>query len=109
MKALDETIKCKIEEEAQEIKADVDDVKDTIIEGSDNLAEVLDVKMEVVTMNTIGMYNAICGTREKPSLETKLDAKIDKQTKEIKSLKRKPDENNELLTKIIRRLGHVTR
>ena len=35
--------------------------------------------------------------------------KINMQAEEIQSLKRKLDENNELLTQIIRRLGHITR
>ncbi len=103
-----EDIKCKIEEEAQEIKDNVDEVKGTIIEGFNNLTGVLDVKMERVTLNTNGLYNAICETREEPSLETKLNAKIEKQTEEIKRLKRKL-EKNELLIQIIRRLGHITR
>ena len=61
-------LKRKIADQIEEIKDDVDDVKDTVIEGFDNLAGVLDMKMEVVTINTAGVYNAMCGTREEPSL-----------------------------------------
>jgi hypothetical protein len=99
----------KIDKNHHNLKDDVDDVKDTVIEGFENLSGVLDVKMERVTLNTNSLYNAICGTREEHSLETKLNAKIDKQTEEIKSLKRKPEENNELLTQIIKRLAHISR
>jgi hypothetical protein len=65
--------------------------------------------MERVTLNVNNLYNAICGTREENSLETKLNAKIEIQTEEIKSLKRKLDENNELLTQIMKCLGHIIR
>ena len=110
MESLNDSIKGKMEEHAKDIKDDIDDVKDTVIEGFENIMSiVLDMTMERVTLKTNGPYNAICGTREEPSLESKLNAKIEIQTEEIKSMKRKLEENNELLTQIIKRLGHITR
>jgi hypothetical protein len=109
MESLNESIKNKMEEHVEDIKDDIDDVKDTVIEGFENLSGVIDVRTERIALNTNSLFNAICGTLEEPSLEAKLTRKIDEQAEEIKSLKRKLDENNELLTQIIKRLGHITR
>jgi predicted RNase H-like nuclease (RuvC/YqgF family) len=95
----------KIHKNHHDLKDDVDDVKDMVIEGFENLSGILDATMERVTLKTNGLYTAICGRREEPSLEAKLNMKIEMQTEEIKSLKTKLDENKELLTQIIKRLG----
>jgi hemerythrin-like domain-containing protein len=109
MKSLNESITNKMEEHTDDIKNDVDNLSSIVIDGFENLSDVLDVRTERITLNTNSLFNAICGTLEEPSLEAKLATKIDEQAEEIKSLKRKLDENNELLTQIIKRLGHITR
>jgi predicted RNase H-like nuclease (RuvC/YqgF family) len=108
MVSLNESIKDKMEEYTEDIKDDIDILTNLVVDGTDKLSGLLDVKMERVTMNVSSLYNAICGSRDEHSLDTKHTTKIDEHAKEIKSLKRKLDENNELLNQIIKRLGHIT-
>ena len=60
-------------------------------------------QMDVIRVNTNGLYTAICGTiRFQPSLETKLIEKIDEQTED---LKRKIEEQSEKITRMKRKLN----
>jgi hypothetical protein len=109
MESLNESIKSKTVEHTEDIKNDVDNLSSLVIEGFENLSGVINVRTERIALNTNNLCNSICGTLEEPSLEAKLTRNIDERAEEIKGLKRKLEENNELLTQIIKRLGHITR
>jgi hypothetical protein len=65
-------------------------------------------QMEIIRLNTNGLYHTICGTRVDPPLETKLNAKIDKQTDEInETVKRKMDDQANEIKCLKRKLNDM--
>jgi hypothetical protein len=75
----------RLDNKIQKITDNVDNVKDYVVQGFQNLAEDLGMKID------LGMED--------------LKRKIDDQTDEIKGLKMKLEENNELINHIIKHLA----
>jgi type I restriction-modification system DNA methylase subunit len=90
-----------MEEHTDDIKDGIDEVKDTVIEGFENLIGVIDVRTERIALNTNNLFNAICGTLEEPSLEAKLKRKIDEHAEEIQKLKKKLSKMDEKMYKVL--------